>query len=318
MKYNFYPVNKIGITSSYQDHRNRGSFGTDFGWFDGADPVYAPNDGVCIDNSYNNEVGYYIWLQSDVGNTRYIFRYIHFEQPSPIQIGQRVSRGQLVGYMGNGGTSSQGRHLHFETWVCPPGYKFNWNDRAKYAKDSTQYCFASDSQYIGTSSDNSSVIRVLGTPTTRDTSKNQIEVFGEFLRCREGAGLNAKMLGYIDYGIYNYTEKADADGYTWYNIGIGWIAGTQEDTKVYPKEEPQPAPTPTPIPTPSPTIEELEKQIAELTMRLETQKRTIEQQNEEIDQLIQELDNYSNLRVFVSPSSDYYYIKLNKGDSIYF
>lgn len=77
----------------------------------------------------------------------------------------------------------------------------------------------------------------IGTPVARDKNMNQIEVLATNLRLREAPSTSAKMLGYINKGIYNFSESKQADNYTWYNVGVGWIAFSNSWCTVYEKEE---------------------------------------------------------------------------------
>lgn len=313
MKYNRLPLKKLGITSTWEEHTSRGSRGQDFGWFDyEGEPVYSINDGTVmyIDKSTGtNNAGNYIWIKHEFKNNDMWSRYCHLKDNSTIvKVGQKVTRGQQIASMG--GTFGYATHLHLEILVVPKGWKFNWNDRAKYSKPATDYAFAFDDQYIGTSPNNKVITKVIGTSkqVKRDTTKNQIEVVGEFLRVRKGAGTNQTILGYIDYGIYDYAETKISNGYTWYNLGFGWIAGTKEDTKVYPKEDP--------TDDKDKKIKELEEQVKKLDTELLAQKTLVEQQKEEIDKLNEKLSNYSNLKEYNTDRKEY--IELVKGDRIYF
>ena len=258
----------------------------------------------------NSSAGNYVWIKHEFANNDMWSRYLHIKDGGvKVKVGQKVTRGQEIAIMGNTGYST-GTHLHFETWVVPKGWKFNFNDRSKYSKPSTDNAFAFDDQYIGTSPNNKVITRVIGTSkqVKRDTTKNQIEVVGEFLRARKGAGTNQTILGYIDYGIYDYTETKTANNYTWYNLGFCWIAGTKEDTKVYPKESPED--------DKDKKIAELEEQVKKLDTELLAQKKLVEEQKEEIDLLNEKLSNYSNLKEYNAISEGY--IKLYNDDKIYF
>ena len=76
----------------------------------------------------------------------------------------------------------------------------------------------------------------------RDESKDQIEVKITDLRVRNGAGTDKGILGFASKGYYNYFEKADANGYTWYRIADGqWIASKEgEWTTDLPGKKPEP------------------------------------------------------------------------------
>ena len=271
-------------------------------------PIYAIADGEVISNTSNNATGYMVWIQTDDGNNRWLHRYIHMQKKSSLKVGAKVKQGDLVGYMGNTGDSN-GEHLHLDLWKCPAGYKYNWNDRKKYSVNPTDYCYLFDDQTTGES--NKGIIRLLGTfkKVARDTSKNQIEVIGSKLRIRKGAGTNQTVLGYVDYGIYDFIETKTSNNYTWYNLGFGWIAGTKEDTKIYLKQEH--------LPDNGKVIEELEKQIEELTNQLDEQKRIIEQQKEQLEELVKEKEKTSDLRFFIAITDDYH-IVLRKGQKIYY
>ena len=310
-KYNRLPLKKLGITSTWEEHINRGSRGQDYGWFDyEGEPIYATNDGIVMDIGKNSSAGNYIWIKHEFANNDMWSRYLHIKDGGvKVKTGQKVTRGQEIANMGSTGYST-GTHLHFETWVVPKGWKFNFNDRARYSEPSTDNAFAFDDQYIGTSSNNKVITRVIGTSkqAKRDTTKNQIEVVGEFLRARKGAGTNQTILGYIDFGIYDYIETKTSNNYTWYNLGFCWIAGTKEDTKIYPKENPED--------DKDKKIAELEEQVKKLDTELLAQKTLVEEQKEEIDQLNEKLSNYANLTEF--KANNEVFIKLKKEDKIFF
>lgn len=318
-KYFKLPLNKLGITATWEEHTKRSpkSYGQDFGWFDyQGEPVYAANDGTIMQVGKNSSAGNYIWIKHEYDNTYEAWtRYLHLKDNSiKVKVGQKVSRYQQIASMGNTGYSS-GTHLHFEFWLVPKGWTFNYNDRSKYSKRSTDYCYAFDDQSIGKSSNNNVINHIVGTSkiVKRDTSKNQIEVIGYQLRCRKGSGTNQPILGYIDFGIYDYIETKTANGYTWYNLGFGWIAGTKEDTKVYTKEDS----IQKPIDDKDKQIEELNAEIEKLNTQLNEQKQVIEKQKEQIDKLTEQLENNPKLDTFVSLTSGYYYIKLEKGEKLY-
>ena len=77
----------------------------------------------------------------------------------------------------------------------------------------------------------------IGSPVERNENVNQIEVVASQLNCRKEPGLNGEFIGFVNKGVYNYTDTKVADGYTWYNIGIGWIAYHETWEILYPKKE---------------------------------------------------------------------------------
>ena len=76
----------------------------------------------------------------------------------------------------------------------------------------------------------------VGNPVTRNEDVNQIEVIVTQLNCRKEPSLDGEFVGFVNKGIYNYTDTKVVDDYTWYNIGIGWIAYNSSWEILYPKQ----------------------------------------------------------------------------------
>lgn len=99
------------MTSNYGPRWGRLHAGTDFAGPVGT-PIYATADGVVIENGWVNGYGRLIKIQHEFGIET---RYAHLSA-SRVQLGQRVSRGDRIGDMGNTGNST-GPHLHYEIRV---------------------------------------------------------------------------------------------------------------------------------------------------------------------------------------------------------
>jgi murein DD-endopeptidase MepM/ murein hydrolase activator NlpD len=87
---------------------NRMHEGTDMAGAYGT-PVYATADGVVTHAGWDNGYGRLIKIKHDFGIET---RYAHLSQLR-VEVGQRVSRGDRIGDMGNSGRST-GTHLHYE------------------------------------------------------------------------------------------------------------------------------------------------------------------------------------------------------------
>ena len=330
MKYCKMPLKFNGITEAYMStespyySKSNPHKGVDLGWNEyQGEPVYAINDGVVMfvdKTTGSNNAGNYIWIKHEFNDYALWSRYCHLKDNSTlVKVGQKVTRGQQIANMG--GTYGYATHLHFEMWKTPKNWTFNWNDRSKYLANPLNFTFAFEDQSIGTCELSKVITRVLGTSkqVKRDTSKNQIEVVGEYLRVRKGAGTNQTILGYIDYGIYDYTETKIANDYTWYHISSGWIAGTKEDTKIYPKEEKKEKV----VDNITKMMEELENynqelivEIDKLTAEVEEQKKIIEEQNKSIQNLQNKNQNQPKYKKFVC-KNELIYIKMTKDDELY-
>lgn len=314
------PLKWHTITTYYSSSH----MGLDFGWNSSKGgpnvPVYASTDGVVTMAQSWGDAGNTIRIRYDDPNKKYsVFtQYKHLSKMS-VKVGSKVKMGQQIGNMGNTGSASTGAHLHFDFVKTPYQYNYNQSssDRKKYSLNPSDYCFLFEGQTHGES--NKGLMSLLGTSKAvkRDATKNQIEVFGYKLRVRKGAGTNQTILGYCDYGIYDYTETKSANGYTWYKLSFGWIAGTKEDTKIYPKEEQKITPV-EPADDKNKQIEELEEQVKNLTNELNTQKSQNKTLLEQNDKLVEKLSNNSNLKVFVANKSGYWKVYLENNEKIYY
>ena len=99
------------FTSGFGQRWGRMHAGTDFAGPIGT-PIYATADGVVTNAGWSSGYGRLIKIQHDFGIET---RYAHLNAMH-VSVGQRVSRGERIGDMGNSGRST-GPHLHYEVRV---------------------------------------------------------------------------------------------------------------------------------------------------------------------------------------------------------
>lgn len=99
------------FTSGYGQRWGRLHAGTDFAASYGT-PIYATADGVVTHADWQSGYGRLVKIQHEFGLET---RYAHLAQIR-VKVGQRVSRGDRIGDMGNSGRST-GTHLHYEVRV---------------------------------------------------------------------------------------------------------------------------------------------------------------------------------------------------------
>ena len=102
---------RFRYTSGFGMRWGRMHSGTDFAGDHGA-PIYATADGVVTHAKWLSGYGRLVKIQHDFG---FETRYAHMSRIR-VQEGQRVSRGDRIGDMGNTGRST-GTHLHYEVRV---------------------------------------------------------------------------------------------------------------------------------------------------------------------------------------------------------
>ena len=130
--------------------------------------------------------------------------YAHMEYVS-VKVGQRVSKGQILGRMGNSGNSFGG-HLHWEYWT-----KNDYNSNI----DPSPYLAPKEPV-------------VLPKSVERDKNKRQFQIdYNDNLRIRKEPNLAGEIVGILNAGIYEFTEEKYSDGFNWVKVKDNmWCACT--------------------------------------------------------------------------------------------
>nr|WP_268820388.1 peptidoglycan DD-metalloendopeptidase family protein [Paraglaciecola sp. G1-23] len=112
------PVNFKYISSNFNpkrfhpiQKRVKPHNGTDYRANTGT-PVVAAGDGKVTHSTYNKYNGHYVFIQH---SNNIVTKYLHFSKRA-VKKGQKVSQGQVIGYVGSTGMS-QAPHLHYEFLV---------------------------------------------------------------------------------------------------------------------------------------------------------------------------------------------------------
>ena len=157
---------------------------------------YGNGHGEGVNWAYGN----FVKIINDDGT---VCLYAHMEYTS-VKVGQRVSKGQVIGRMGNSG-NSYGGHLHWEFWSCNDYYKNI--DPSPYLQPKEPI--------------------VLPTSVERDKNKRQFQVdYNDNLRVRTEPSLNSEVVGILNAGIYDFTEEKENDAFRWVKLDKYWCACT--------------------------------------------------------------------------------------------
>ena len=156
---------------------------------------YGNGHGEGVNWAYGN----FVKILNDDGT---VCLYAHMEYTS-VKVGQRVSKGQVIGRMGNSG-NSYGGHLHWEFWSC--------ND---YYKNIDPSPYLSPKEIV------------LPKAVERDKNKRQFQVdYNDNLRVRTEPSLNSEVVGILNAGIYDFSEEKENDGFRWVKLDNYWCACT--------------------------------------------------------------------------------------------
>jgi murein DD-endopeptidase MepM/ murein hydrolase activator NlpD len=105
---NYRMTSSFGYRNDPMGRGTRMHNGTDLAGARGA-PIYASGDGVVLFAGWKNDFGWHVQIRHGNG---LVSSYSHMAQVR-VEAGQRVSRGDRIGDMGNSGRST-GTHLHYE------------------------------------------------------------------------------------------------------------------------------------------------------------------------------------------------------------
>ena len=149
---------------------------------------YGNGQGEGVNWAYGN----FVKIINDDGT---VCLYAHMEYTS-VKVGQRVSKGQVIGRMGNSG-NSYGGHLHWEYWTKNDYYSNI--DPSPYLQPKEPI--------------------VLPKAVERDKNKRQFQVdYNDNLRVRTEPNLSGEVVGILNAGIYDFSEEKDSDGYKWVKV----------------------------------------------------------------------------------------------------
>ena len=264
---------------------------------------YGNGAGEGVNWAYGN----FVKIINDDGT---VCLYAHMEYTS-VKVGQRVSKGQVIGRMGNSGNSFGGQ-LHWEFWSC--------ND---------YYSNIDPSPYLAPKE-----IK-LPSPVNRDKNKRQFQVdYNDNLRVRTKPSLNCEVVGILNAGIYDFTEEKENDGYRWVKLNEYWSAITDmsriieieqvneqvnEQVKEEIKEDNRP------VEDGSDHSKSDDNEIIENKPDIDTKEEDNtnileDTKTLEIEHLKQEIEHYKDVldkyTVFVAPNDGLYHINLKKNETI--
>lgn len=101
------------ISSGYGKRGDDFHYGIDINGDEG-DTILASGDGIILDAGFHKEYGNYVIIGHGNGVTTL---YAHLRDPAKITK-EKISKGDVIGYVGHSGIKCTGNHLHFEIRVA--------------------------------------------------------------------------------------------------------------------------------------------------------------------------------------------------------
>ncbi|WP_349863593.1 M23 family metallopeptidase [Leifsonia sp. WHRI 6310E] len=93
--------------------------GSDWNGVPAGTAAMAIGTGVVVNKQWHAGNGNTVTVKLPDGH---YYAYLHLNAEAPVAVGQTVTIGQVIGYVGNTGTNSQGAHLHITVSDSPSAY----------------------------------------------------------------------------------------------------------------------------------------------------------------------------------------------------
>lgn len=93
--------------------------GSDWNGVPAGTAAMAIGTGVVVNKQWHAGNGNTVTVKLPDGH---YYAYLHLNAEAPVAVGQAVTIGQVIGYVGNTGTNSQGAHLHITVSDSPSAY----------------------------------------------------------------------------------------------------------------------------------------------------------------------------------------------------
>lgn len=232
------PILKSGVMHLTSDYKTRnkkrpGHNGMDFTSLNSShtgmtcDYIVAMDKGTVSSTGYDSKSGYYVFVKHENGYKTF---YCHLKKGSiKVKKGQKVSKGQVLAYMGNSGASN-GAHAH----VGVKNTKGNWVDPQPYLKGTKSFDKPTESwekgDYITTAK---KFLRK--TPKVADNKvKYSVLTASAKLKCDNVGGYARYKKGII----INIKEfKTDSSGNVWGRTSTTWVCVQDKTGKQVKKQK---------------------------------------------------------------------------------
>lgn len=112
------------LTSDIQTHRastGRAHSGIDIAGMPEGTELKCPGEGVVVDKGFGKSNGNYVFIDYQIDGKLYTFCFLHLQDTSPLERGQKVDKDTLLGKVGHtghviAGKGGHGDHLHFQVY----------------------------------------------------------------------------------------------------------------------------------------------------------------------------------------------------------
>lgn len=230
------PTYQFGITKGFvaDKPKENGHAGIDIGWYSNPNqPIYACHTGKIVWVNYDTNRGHEVYIEDDEIWTGYI----HLNSKPVVKQGEMVKAGQLLGYMGKTGITSNYEHLHLYLSERK-GRRFSWNTMRTSVIDPLPHIYFDRNidYYIAEGyRDKVRYIQELyPTPVKREEGKWQVQINSDTRRLRKSPDTKSEPYPELcKRGIYNVIRMVDdseGNSYRWANIKDGfWVSVMSTD-----------------------------------------------------------------------------------------